>query len=80
MKYIIESLAYEKIVLHALKYPSQSVTGVLLGKQNDAEKIHLITDAIPLFHGNVLAPMLEIAMMQVRIIGIELIRDFFDIF
>jgi hypothetical protein len=71
MKYIIESLAYEKIILHALKYPSQSVTGVLLGKSNEAEKAQLITDAIPLFHGNILAPMLEIAMMQVIIINIE---------
>jgi len=65
MKYIIESVAYEKIILHSFKYPSQSVTGVLLGKKNEDEKVQLITDAIPLFHGNILAPMLEIAVMQV---------------
>jgi hypothetical protein len=69
MKYIISLPAYAKIVLHALKYPFLSVTGVLLGHYKDrnpqTSDVVEITDSVPLFHGIVLSPMLEVAMIQV---------------
>jgi len=40
-----------------------TVCGVLIGDVLDKQSI--ITDAIPLFHGPILAPMLEIAFIQV---------------
>lgn len=60
--------AYIKLVLHVLKYPSQAVNGVLLGKASAkgcTDPVEII-DAVPLFHSQLaLAPMLEIALAQV---------------
>ena len=55
--------AYSKIILHTAKYPWAAVNGLLLGSI-DAHAID-VTDAVPLFHTAVLAPMLEVAMMLV---------------
>ena len=55
--------AYAKILSHTLKYQHYSVNGLLLGSQN-GDKV-LVQDAYPLFHsGHGLAPMLEIALIQ----------------
>lgn len=59
-----ETDAYIKTILHAMKYPHLPVTGVYLGYIKDTSVI--ISDAIPLFHSHVLAPSLEIAMIQVN--------------
>ena len=61
--YSLAQEAYCKPILHALKYPSQSVLGILVGEEK-GNKIN-ITDAFPLFHGSVLAPMTELALTQV---------------
>eukprot|EP01098_Paradermamoeba_levis_P016359 TRINITY_DN8799_c0_g1_i1.p1 TRINITY_DN8799_c0_g1~~TRINITY_DN8799_c0_g1_i1.p1 ORF type:complete len:190 (-),score=53.28 TRINITY_DN8799_c0_g1_i1:52-621(-) len=57
--------SYSKIVCHALKYPSQEINGVLLGEAKEGDEVIDVIDAIPLFHGPTLAPMLEVAMMMI---------------
>ena len=64
-----------KPVLHAAKHPASPVLGVLLGKDNESKGMQVsssgdssrvtVCDAVPLFHNIPLAPMLEMAMMQV---------------
>eukprot|EP01121_Diplochlamys_sp_Union-15-3_P006020 TRINITY_DN1643_c0_g1_i1.p1 TRINITY_DN1643_c0_g1~~TRINITY_DN1643_c0_g1_i1.p1 ORF type:complete len:200 (-),score=24.31 TRINITY_DN1643_c0_g1_i1:26-625(-) len=62
--YSITTLAYIKLILHALKYPASTVNGVLLGSEKG--KGVIITEAVPLFHGNYTLPMLEIALLQIE--------------
>lgn len=57
------SSSYCKLILHSLKYPTQSVFGVLLGDLQN--KLLSVVDTIPLFHGNFLSPMLEVALSKV---------------
>lgn len=63
---IIDVRAYSKMLLHAMKYPHHSVNGLFLAeKRRNKEHVNII-DSIPLFHLSIgLAPMLEVAMMQV---------------
>jgi hypothetical protein len=79
-KYEIGQTAYVKTVLHALKHPTNAVSGVLVGKvagsavdnanttENSEESFKVeIVDAVPLFHGqHGLLPMLELALSQVE--------------
>jgi hypothetical protein len=67
-EYIINKEAYLKIILHACKYPSNTVNGVLLAEPDrDKSNKIIITDAVPLFHHwNTLTPMLEVGLQQVR--------------
>eukprot|EP00899_Mesostigma_viride_P002418 jgi/Mesvir1/12177/Mv00420-RA.1 len=75
MAHRFEEKAFIKLLLHALKYPSKDVNGVLLGtaSQNGQASSDegpqtsiTVVDAVPLFHGDLaLAPMLEMALMQV---------------
>ncbi|GJJ76735.1 ER membrane protein complex subunit 8/9 [Entomortierella parvispora] len=54
--------AYLKPLLHAAKYPTVAVNGVLLAEQGSNK----VVDAVPFFHfWNSLTPMLEVAMTQV---------------
>lgn len=68
----ISTLAYSKIVLHALKYPQYSVRGVLLGynlnKSNNFDQSDKtisnnftvrVVDAIPAIHNNLVASNIE---------------------
>lgn len=65
MLYSIEEDALQKILLHAAKYPSHHVVGILLGSLKQKEKV-VITDAIPLFHNSLfLSPCVETALVQV---------------
>ncbi len=64
-EYAITTQAYTKIIYHCFKYPYAQVNGILLGKTADSGQF-LISDAVALFHSSSLAPMLEIAMMQVH--------------
>lgn len=57
--------AYSKVLLHAAKFPSQSVTGLLLGTRE--EGIVRVSDAVPLFHNSISAPVLEAAAALVRV-------------
>jgi hypothetical protein len=57
--------AYAIPLLHAAKYPSSDVCGVLLGK-NTADGLKVET-AIPFFHHwTAVTPMLEVALKQVQ--------------
>ena len=61
----VSSCAYVKMLLHAAKYPHNSVNGVLLAEK-DGNSTWRIVDAIPLFHISLyLAPMAEIALVHV---------------
>jgi len=73
-----ETAAYElsenaalTLLLHASKYPSCTVNGVLLGKARSSEGGgFLISTVIPLFHrSHVFAPCVETALDQVRLAG-----------
>ena len=60
--------AYGKAFLHAFKFPSQPVSGLLLGKraQEDGGSL-FISDAVPLFHTSALScpnAMLDVALAQ----------------
>jgi len=58
--------AYCKMILHAHRYPAHQVHGVLLGKKKKESSEIQITDSIPLFHGPLLAPILEVALIQIE--------------
>jgi len=62
----LTSSAYLKSLLHAAKYPSSPVFGLLIGIKTKGTRSWLITDSVPLFHTHVLAPMLELAFLQVE--------------
>jgi endonuclease III len=56
--------AYAIPLLHAAKYPSSAVCGVLLGKNTTDGSV--IKSAVPFFHHwTTLTPMLEVALKQV---------------
>ena len=59
----IDNASFGKIILHCYKYPTLQVFGILLG--NKSGKEILIADSVPLFHGDILAPMLEISFKLV---------------
>jgi len=58
--------AYCKLIFHAHKYPANQVYGILIGSLDKSKQAVVISDSLPLFHGNVLAPMLEAALMQIE--------------
>ena len=64
MRYTISNTAYWTVVLHAARYPQLAISGVLLGKTSEAGVA--ITGALALFHTQVFAPMLEVALLQVQ--------------
>ena len=62
----LEDLAYAKIILHALKYPHQTVNGVLLGSPSSSSCVTIV-DAVPLqHHWTNLTPMMEVGLGMVR--------------
>ncbi len=63
-EYVIEPTALYKILLHALKYPSASVCGVLLAKTANKDVVQF-SDAIPLLHTPMLSLPTEVALSQV---------------
>jgi hypothetical protein len=57
---VVESAAYCKLVLHAAKHPASPVLGLLLGKQSgNSPGATVVVEAVPLFHTEALAPLLE---------------------
>lgn len=63
--YILEPLAYLKVVLHSAKYPTETVTGLLIGSQS-SDGVVSIKDAIPLLHHwTDLSPMMEAGLQLV---------------
>mmetsp|Transcript_8881 Transcript_8881/g.20034 ORF Transcript_8881/g.20034 Transcript_8881/m.20034 type:complete len:213 (+) Transcript_8881:118-756(+) len=62
----IGDVAYAKLMLHLVRHPHAPVCGFLVGRLGAFEtgtksRAAVVDDAVPLFHGNVLAPMLEVA-------------------
>ncbi|CAM0142472.1 hypothetical protein VKS41_002022 [Umbelopsis sp. WA50703] len=67
VNFTVHERAYALPLLHAARYPSSEVCGVLLADKAsiNSEKIN-ITTAVPLFHHwTTLSPMLEVALQQV---------------
>ena len=68
MKLRLSARAYTKMLLHASKYPHKAINGVLLGDESIHGGEIYAVEAVPLFHICLgLAPMLELALAQVRI-------------
>ena len=68
---IISVQAYCKMILHAAKYPHNTVNGILLAtarKDTPSDRKEVVVcDAVPLFHISIhLTPMSEVALLQVR--------------
>ncbi|CAI5716039.1 hypothetical protein KXD40_006499 [Peronospora effusa] len=62
--YSVETPTYVKLMLHAAKWPANSVCGILLGQEKGQG--FSILDAVPLFHHEApLAPLLEVACAMV---------------
>ena len=61
----ISQEAYCKLIFHSYKYSSQNVFGILVGVEEN--KRTKVVDAIPLTHGHLLSPTIELALSQVRI-------------
>ena len=62
--YLIDPLAYKKLMLHILKYSKSDCIGVLIGKKNEKEV--KIEDAVPLFHQRMMQGMFEVAFEMVE--------------
>jgi hypothetical protein len=56
--------AHCKLVLHAAKYPSLPVFGLLLGYRAKETGLWVAVDSVALFHSHALFPMLELAFLQ----------------
>ena len=65
---VISTRAYLKLVLHAAKYQSRAVMGLLVAQPAVAASSSgqsagvLVTDVLPLFHTTPLSPMIEVAL------------------
>ena len=73
------SRAYLKLILHAAKYPSRAVMGMLIAgpsssaaasssSSSSASAPLSIIDVLPLFHTAPLAPMIELALSQCELL------------
>jgi hypothetical protein len=66
-EYEISTRAYCKMIMHAAKYPSSNINGLLLAKKTGDQQGVKYVDCIPLFHINTaLAPMVEVALAQIE--------------
>ncbi|KWU43628.1 UPF0172-domain-containing protein [Rhodotorula sp. JG-1b] len=64
----LSPLAYLKVVLHAAKYPANTVIGLLVGTVDAASSTCTVSDAIPLVHAwTDLSPMTEVALQLAQI-------------
>eukprot|EP01017_Pseudomicrothorax_dubius_P000541 TRINITY_DN0_c2073_g1_i2.p1 TRINITY_DN0_c2073_g1~~TRINITY_DN0_c2073_g1_i2.p1 ORF type:complete len:188 (+),score=47.58 TRINITY_DN0_c2073_g1_i2:50-613(+) len=59
MKVSVEERVYKKAAAHVLRYTTEDVIGVLVGRRGPGTVT--LVDAYPLAHGPVMAPLLEIA-------------------
>ncbi|KZO97385.1 UPF0172-domain-containing protein [Calocera viscosa TUFC12733] len=61
--YTVSRLAYVKVLLHAAKYPTCAVNGVLLTSSPPGVTDVVVSDAVPLLHHwTSLSPMMEIGL------------------
>ena len=64
--YVVDETELLKLLLHAAKYPANSVNGVLVGTVDASSSRVSISTIIPLLHTSIsLAPALEIGLAQV---------------
>ena len=69
-----EQLPLIKLLLHAAKHPSSSVSGLLLGSASDS--VVSVSDVIPLFHNSTqLAMPTEMALTQVRALSYHVLSN-----
>eukprot|EP01061_Rhynchopus_euleeides_P011386 TRINITY_DN20947_c0_g1_i1.p2 TRINITY_DN20947_c0_g1~~TRINITY_DN20947_c0_g1_i1.p2 ORF type:complete len:223 (+),score=61.55 TRINITY_DN20947_c0_g1_i1:93-761(+) len=71
-QWTLSPVAYGKVFLHAQNYPSQAVSGLLLGRVVTVEgkKELFVAEVLPLFHSFVqLLPMLQVALAHARTWG-----------
>jgi hypothetical protein len=69
-QYVLSEEVFLTMLLHATKYPSCTVCGVLLGEpaKGNSNKTCTIIQAAPLFHlSMLLAPCVETALLQVGV-------------
>ncbi|KAH9974934.1 hypothetical protein BGW80DRAFT_1204411 [Lactifluus volemus] len=74
----LSNLAYTKLIFHALKYPHQTVNGVLIGSLSPSGTVEIV-DAVPLqHHWTNLSPTMQIGLgmamnhassHQLRVVG-----------
>ncbi|CAN4084723.1 unnamed protein product [Withania somnifera] len=65
--YEIHQNAYIKLILHALKHKTSSVSGVLLGRISSNGDSVEIVESVPLFHSQIgLLPPLEISLIMIE--------------
>ena len=63
----VSCLALAKMVFHSSRWSHSAINGVMIGHDKGNNEME-ITDVIPLFHNQLaLAPMLTVALSQVRI-------------
>lgn len=63
----LDDLVYTKLIVHALKYPHKTVTGLLIGRQSTSGSSVDVIDAVPLqHHWTNLSPMMEVGLGMVR--------------
>ena len=62
--YQLEGEAYVKFLLHAAKYPSSPLFGLLIGTPYN--QVYKITDAFPLSHQHLTRPLLEMSLVLVQ--------------
>lgn len=77
-QYVLSVRSHVKMMMHCMKYPHSTVNGLLLASSSssspppessagEGSRIEIV-DVIPLFHlGHGLSPMLEVALLQVRL-------------
>jgi hypothetical protein len=62
---VVSSTAYLKLVLHAAKYQTRSIIGLLVASTSESSNgAVFIDDVLPLFHTSPLAPSIELALTQ----------------
>ena len=74
MVWTSDPAAYSKIILHSIRYPSQSVSGFLIGEsvKKDGESVLHISDVLPLCHTNVqLLPNAEVGFSVAKAVAKE---------
>ena len=69
----IDISAYLKIVLHASKYPSEYIGGFLISSSSENN----ISDAIPVYHGSPVAPLLQFAAETASVMNMHIIGVYF---
>lgn len=74
--YTLDRTALLKVLLHSIKYPSASVNGILLADKKSNNQAVTVVDTIPVLHSFLtLAPVLETALIQVRVSTLLLQAD-----